>query len=409
MRILFLTDNFVPENNAPAIRTFEHAKRWVARGADVTILTGAPNFPSGVLFEGYQNALWQSEMIDGIKVVRVWTFMVPNRGVLLRLLDFLSFMISSLIVGLFLKKPDVIIGTSPQFFTVVSAWVLARCKRCPFIFEIRDIWPDSVFAVDLKVVRFLVSLASRTASFLYRQADGIVVVTKATLDFLVSRGVDPAKIFLIPNGAELHRFQGTCEKNVKLAEALGISGRFVVGYIGTHGLAHSLETMVEAARAAEGKEEFSDVYFITVGSGACFEALRRRASDLSNFRMIGQIKHDDIFKYWSILDATVIHLRDAPLFRTVIPSKLFEAMAAGVPVLHGVRGESEEIVRSKKVGVCFTPQDPLSLLEAIRRIRTDDSCEDFKIKCLEGAKDYDRETFADTMLTCLEELKAKHV
>ena len=230
-------------------------------------------------------------------------------------------------------------------------------------------------------------MASRTASFLYRQADGIVVVTKATLDFLVSRGVDPAKIFLIPNGAELHRFQGTCEKNVKLAEALGISGRFVVGYIGTHGLAHSLETMVEAARAAEGKEEFSDVYFITVGSGACFEALRRRASDLSNFRMIGQIKHDDIFKYWSILDATVIHLRDAPLFHTVIPSKLFEAMAAGVPVLHGVRGESEEIVRSKKVGVCFTPQDPLSLLEAIRRIRTDDSCEDFKINCLEGAKD----------------------
>ena len=229
----------------------------MARGADVTILTGAPNFPSGVLFEGYQNALWQSEMIDGIKVVRVWTFMVPNRGVLLRLLDFLSFMISSLIVGLFLKKPDVIIGTSPQFFTVVSAWVLARCKRCPFIFEIRDIWPDSVFAVDLKgVVRFLASLASRTASFLYRRADGIVVVTKATLDFLVSRGVDPAKIFLIPNGAEPHRFQGTCEKNVKLAEALGISGRFVVGYIGTHGLAHSLETMVEAARAAKVKRSF---------------------------------------------------------------------------------------------------------------------------------------------------------
>ena len=135
MRILFLTDSFVPENNAPAIRTFEHAKRWVERGADVTILTGAPNFPDGVMFAGYQNALWQSEIIDGIKVVRVWTFMVPNHGVLLRLLDFLSFMISSLIVGLFLKKPDVIIGTSPQFFTVVSAWVLSRCKKCPFIFD----------------------------------------------------------------------------------------------------------------------------------------------------------------------------------------------------------------------------------------------------------------------------------
>ena len=409
MRILFLTDNFIPENNAPAIRTFEHAKRWVARGADVTILTGAPNFPSGVLFEGYRNALWQSEIIQGIKVVRVWTFMVPNRGVLLRLLDFMSFMISSLLVGLFLKKPDVIIGTSPQFFTVVSAWVLAKCKRCPFIFEIRDIWPDSVFAVDLKVARFLVYLASKTAAFLYSQADGIVVVTKATLEFLVFRGVDPTKILHIPNGVELHRFHGACDKNVALVKTLGISGRFVVGYIGTHGLAHGLETVIEAARAAEFKEEFSDVYFITVGNGASFEALKRQASGLSNFRIIGQINHDDIFKYWSILDVTVIHLRDAPLFRTVIPSKLFEAMAAGVPVLHGVRGESENIVRSKKIGTCFTPQDPLSLLDAIRRIRTNDSFEVFKNNCLECAKDYDRQTFADNMLTGLEELKSKNV
>ena len=409
MRILFLTDNFVPESNAPAIRTFEHAKRWVERGADVTILTGAPNFPSGITFPGYRNALWQSEVIDGIKIVRVWTFMVPNHGVTLRLLDFLSFMISSLIVGLFLKKPDIIVGTSPQFFTVVSAWILAKCKRRPFIFEIRDIWPDSVFAVDLKVAGCLVSLASRTATFLYRQADGIIVVTKATLEFLVSRGIDPVKIFLIPNGVNLRRFEGACEKDDKLAESLGISGKFVIGYIGTHGMAHGLEALVEAARAAEGKEEFSDLYFITVGSGACFEDLKRQAIGLSNFSMIGQIKHDDIFRYWGMLDATVIHLRDAPLFRTVIPSKLFEAMAAGVPVLHGVRGESEGIVESKKIGISFTPQDPVSLLKAVREIRSHEGYGQLKNNCLESAKDYDREIFADTMLACFEELKAKNV
>ena len=122
MKILFLTDNFVPENNAPAIRTFEHARHWVSLGADVTILTTVPNFPHGIVHKNYKNSLFQSEIIDGVKVVRVWSFLAPNKGVFLELIDFISFMISSFVIGAFLRKPDVIVGTSPQFFTACSAW-----------------------------------------------------------------------------------------------------------------------------------------------------------------------------------------------------------------------------------------------------------------------------------------------
>ena len=403
MRILFLTDNFVPENNAPAIRTFEHAKQWVARGADVTVVTGAPNFPSGVLFEGYQNALWQSEIIDGIKVVRVWTFMAPNRGVFLRLLDFLSFMISSLIVGLFLKKPDVIIGTSPQFFTVVSAWVLARCKRCLFIFEIRDIWPDSVFAVNLKVARFLVSLASKTAAFLYRQADGIVVVTKATLDFLVSRGVDPAKILLIPNGVELHRFQGTCEKNVKLAETLGIPGRFVIGYIGTHGLAHALENVIEAAELITKEENIRIVF---AGGGADRSRLEKIVSErgLENIVMIPRQPKDQMPQVWSLCDISLVHLKDIPLFKTVIPSKIFESMAMGLPIIMAVPiGEATDIIEEYKAGISVSPGCPIELSEKFLELATDkELVRTLSYHSLNAARNFDRKKLALEMLNYID-------
>ena len=402
MRILFLTDNFYPESNAPAIRTHEHARRWVERGMDVTVLTSAPNFPNGSVYNGYRNKLFQSETIDGIKVIRVWTFLAANEAIVLRLIDFLSFMISAFVAGLFIKKQDVIVGTSPQFFSICAAWALAKCKGCPFILELRDIWPESVIAVDIKMARVFLLIASKVAAFLYQQADRIVVVTNSTKEFLKTRGVDDNKIDVIFNGVNLELFKGKTENVQYLADKMGLSGKWVVGYIGTHGLAHSLEIIIEAAKLAEGLTEFRDVHFITVGSGAEFDSLKEKAADLQNITLVGQVPHEEIPKYWELLDTCVIHLRDTPLFQTVIPSKLFEAIGAGVPVLHGVKGESAQIVKSLNIGWNFQPQNPRSLLSAIHKIRSNaGELGRYRQNCISASEQFSRTHLADKMLNSL--------
>ena len=147
MHILFLTDNFPPETNAPASRTFEHCREWVKAGHQVTIITCAPNFPKGKVFDGYRNRLWQSEQMEGIRVIRVWSYITKNEGFLKRILDYISFMVSAIIAALFVRKPDIVIGTSPQFFTACAAYVVGAYKRIPFVFELRDLWPESIKAV----------------------------------------------------------------------------------------------------------------------------------------------------------------------------------------------------------------------------------------------------------------------
>ena len=147
MHILFLSDNFRPESNAPAARLYEHAVRWVRAGHDVSVITCAPNFPEGKVYAGYKNRWRDVEWIDGIRVVRVKSFITANEGFLLRTLDYMSFMVSSFIFGLFERRPDVVVATSPQFFCAVGGWTLSVLRRLPFIFELRDLWPASIEAV----------------------------------------------------------------------------------------------------------------------------------------------------------------------------------------------------------------------------------------------------------------------
>ena len=179
MHILFLTDNFPPEGNAPASRTFEHTREWVKRGHSVTVITCAPNFPEGKVFNGYKNKWLLREKIEGIKVWRVKTYISANEGFFRRALDFLSFMITSFFFGLFTRNVDLVIGTSPQFFTVVSAWALAKLKRVPFVFELRDIWPASITAVGAMGNTWIISVLESLEMFFYRQAELIITVTNS--------------------------------------------------------------------------------------------------------------------------------------------------------------------------------------------------------------------------------------
>ena len=170
MHILFLTDNFPPEVNAPASRTFEHCRQWAKAGHQVTVVTCAPNFPKGVVYDGYRNKLWQQETMDGIRIVRCWTYMTANEGFLLRTLDYVSFMVAAVIAAPFIRGVDVVIGTSPHFFTVCGAYAVSRMKRIPFIFELRDLWPDSIKAVGALRSPAWLNLLTKIEMHLYRSA-----------------------------------------------------------------------------------------------------------------------------------------------------------------------------------------------------------------------------------------------
>ncbi|MFW2468775.1 MAG: glycosyltransferase family 4 protein [Candidatus Puniceispirillaceae bacterium] len=408
MHILFLTDNFPPESNAPANRTFEHARQWVASGHRVTIITCAPNFPDGQLFEGYKNRWFQTEQMDGITVIRVWSFMTRNAGFVLRLLDFFSFMVSGFLGGLRVRDADIIIGTSPQFFTVCAACCLAKVKQRPFVFEMRDIWPESLQAVGMSNAGLSVRLAAPLADYLYRRADHLIVVTHSFKAYLQDRGVSGERITVIPNGVDPDMFFPS-SADISLQQELQLEDKFVVGYLGTHGLAHGLESVVEAARLAGQTDDLTAVHFITVGAGAQFDRIKEIASDLDNFTMIGQVSRADILRYWSLLDASLIHLKASPLFESVIPSKMFEAMAMGVPLLHGVAGESADIVRTSRSGICFAAEQPEALLSAIRQVSTDkDAYQQMKTSCLSSAQNYNRANLADRMADCLQGVVNSH-
>ena len=401
MHILFLTDNFPPEVNAPASRTFEHCREWVKAGHKVTVVTCAPNFPKGKVFDGYRNKLWQTETVEGIRVVRVWSYITANEGFVRRVLDYQSYMLSAIIASVFVRKVDLIIGTSPQFFTACAAYVVSRYKFRPYIFELRDLWPESIKAVGAMKNERAIAFLEWLELFLYRKSAKVVSVTRSFKDILIRRGIDGGKIEVITNGVDISQFKPR-PKDPELTAKLGMEGKFVAGYIGTHGLAHGLETLLEAAERLRGK----DFVFLFLGDGARKESLKQMAAEkkLDNVVFIDSVPKTDVARYWSLLDVSVIHLKKTDLFTTVIPSKLFESMGMGLPVLHGVEGESADIVREEGAGIPFEPENAGQLCDALVRLKSNPAELDaFRARCLEGAKNFDRTNLALRMMKILED------
>jgi len=309
-------------------------------------------------------------MMDGIKVVRVPTIIAQNAGTFIRIIDFLSFMISCGIAGMVVRRPNVVIATSPQFFTAVAGWFIAAIRRCPFVFELRDFWPDSIVAVGAMREGFAIRCIRRVEEFLYARANAIVAVTHSFKTTLIERGVSEAKIIVVPNGAEL-KAMTPGPKPVELVESLGLRGRFVVSYIGTIGLAHGLEVLLDAAALLV--DTLPQARFIVVGSGAERDRIRARAlqENLTTILFIDSVRHGDIIKYWRLSDVTLVLLKDQPLFRTVIPSKIFEAMAVGVPIIANVRGESEQLLAAADAAELIPPANAVALAAAIERLACD--------------------------------------
>lgn len=401
MKILFLSDNFPPEGNAPATRLYEHAIRWVRDGHEVTVITCAPNFPEGKLFAGYRNRWRQVEYLDGIRVVRVKTYITANEGFLKRTLDYMSFMLMGFLMGLLEKRPDVVVATSPQFFCAMGGWALSVAKRRPFVFELRDLWPASIIAVGAMQKSLVIRLLEKVELFLYRRAAAIVSVTQSFREDLVARGVPREKIHVVINGVDLDRYEPR-PRDAELEREFQLEGKFVAGYMGTHGMAHALPKVLEAAEKLLHRD---DIAFFFAGSGAERAKVEQLVAErnLHNVRLIPRQPKERMPALWSVCDLSIVPLRDTPVFATVIPSKIFESMGMGVPILMSLpEGEATGIIREAACGVCVAPEDPEAMAEAIEMLANDRECHAaYREAGLAAAKTYSRDRQAVRMIKVL--------
>ena len=403
MHILFLTDNFIPESNASASRTYAHAMEWVKTGELVTIITCAPNFPGGKVYDGYQNKLWKEETIDGIRVIRVWSYITANEGFFIRILDHLSFMIMAFFTSFFVRKVDVIVATSPQFFTACAGWMVSVAKRKPWVFEIRDIWPESIKELGVIQNSLIIRLLEKMEIFLYKKANTIVAVTNTFKQILIDRGVEGNKIFVVTHGVDFSLFL-PIEKDQKLLAELNLEGKFVAGYIGTHGLAHGLQTLIEAAVVLSLDRSNDDICFLFIGAGAEKKALVELSKqyELNNVLFLNSVPKADVSKYWSLLDVSIIHLRKVELFESVIPSKIFDCIGMGLPILLGVSGESADIVVNEGIGEVFEPENVEELASSLSKLKSQERLlSSFKNATQVAARKYNRHNLAIKMLKVL--------
>lgn len=403
MHILFLTHYFPPEVNAPASRTFEHARRWVTDGAEVTVVTNHPNHPRGELYPGYRNRLLSRETMDGIDVRRVWTFLAPNAGFLKRTLNYLFFMVAALFGAEGARQPGMVVATSPQFFCAVAGYLVSRLRRCPFVMEVRDLWPDSIVTVGAMRKSLAITLLEQLELFLYRKAEHIIAVTDAFKANMVERGVPAEKISVVKNGVDLEFFEPRSRPQ-ELEARLGLKGRFVASYIGTIGMAHAVTGIVEAAALLR---EDDSIRFLVVGEGAEKAKVQRRVEELGlkNVLVLPAVGKEEVRDYYALSDLSLVTLARKDLFKTVIPSKIFELMGMCRPILSTVDGETRKILESAGSGDYVEAENPEAMAAAIRRLKADAG----RLEEMSGAgREFVREHFSRDVLAgrCLDVLES---
>ena len=399
MRILFLSDNFPPEVNAPASRTYDHCKEWVKCGDEVTVITCVPNFPQGKVYEGYKNKWRHEEMIDGIRVIRVWSYIVANKGFVKRTLDFISYSVTAFIAGLFIKT-DVVIATSPQFFTALCGRTLAFWKRKPWIMEVRDLWPESIKTVGAMRDNLFIRFFEWQEQRCYKSAKSIVVVTDSFKQALAARGIPVDKIHIVKNGVNRELFR-PLSKDESLIRKLNLQGKRVIGYIGTHGMAHKLDFILRCA--AKLDNESNNYHFLLIGDGAEKQNLISLKDELGckNVTMLDSVSKQEVKRYISILDISLINLKRSELFTTVIPSKIFENAAMGIPILIGVDGEARRLIEDYEAGIAFDPENEQDFMDKLNTIFKPGIYNSLKEGCVRLAADFDRKVLADKMLNII--------
>jgi len=402
MKILFFTENFPPETNAAATRVFERALYWVKWGHDVTVITCNPNFPHGRIYDGYRNS-YGTEIMEGIRVVRVRTYVSPNRGVLRRILDFLSFMVNGYRAAQREPDPDVVVSTSPQFFAAVAAWWFARQRKLKYVFELGDLWPASIAAVGAMPANFALRMIEMLELKMYQDADAVIALTQSFKDNLTSREIPSDKIAVVINGVDLWRYTPR-DRDEDLAGQINLpKDTCVFGYIGTHGMAHALNNVLDAATLLRQR---NDIHFLFVGAGAERDALieRARTENLKNVSFLESQPKERMPDVWSLCDVAMVHLKSSDVFAGVIPSKIFEAMGMKLPILFaGPKGEGSHIVSEANAGLVVNAEDPEALAaSAIELAANPQMRNEMAERSAEAAPRYSRETQARHMINVLQ-------
>lgn len=365
---MFFSHYFPPEGNAPASRTYENCKRWTQQGHKVTVITCAPNVPDGVVYKGYKNKLYQSENLYGIHVIRIWTYIAANRGTIQRITNYMSYMFNAIFVSLFLKKPDVVIATSPQFFCGWAGVIVSRLCRVPFILEIRDIWPESIVAVGALRNKRLLRVLEWLEQKMYTAAKHIVTVGEGYKQKLLEKGIQAKNISVIHNGFD-HEIFYPRQPDDKIRQHYNLNHEFICSYVGTIGMACGLDVVLRAAKLLKNKQR-NDIKFLLVGAGAIKTQLQRQTfeENLDNIVFVGRQDKHLISRFLSITDACLIHLKKAELFKTVLPSKIFEAAAMAKPIILGVEGFAAEFVKQANAGTCIEPENAEQLAQSVEKL-----------------------------------------
>ena len=409
LNILFLTDNFPPERNVPAMRTWEHVSRWVKDGHKVTIITTAPNFPQGKPLAGYTNRWYMKEDMGGVTVIRVKSYIAANEGFLKRILDYVSFMVTGGIVAMFQKRPDILITTSPQFFCAVAGWGVSRLRRLPWIFELRDLWPASIVAVGAMKEGIAIKTLYWMEMSMYRAADRVIAVTKGLKQDLVDRGIPSDKIVVVRNGADTNRFTPR-PKDATFVEKFGLQGKFVVGYYGTIGMGAGVQTAVDAGRVLRDRGR-DDIVIMLAGAGAEYDEVEKSIQEqgLTNVKLLPPFDQADMPAVWSLLDAAIVMMKDRPLFRATISSKTFEALAMGMPVIMSLpAGEATGLVDEYGFGINVLPENPEDMANAIQKLADDPALtKALGQKALEASRDFSRERSAGLVMDVVQDVMAE--
>jgi colanic acid biosynthesis glycosyl transferase WcaI len=368
MRILYVSQYFPPEMGAPAARVYELSREWVRLGHKVTVLTAFAHHPTGVKAQRDWGVLTRRENVDGIDLIRTYVYAAANKGTLKRMASYASFMLSAATIGrLRVPRPDVVIATSPQLLCAAAGWFLARTLRTPFVFEVRDLWPESILAVEaLKDSAFIRAL-KHLARFLYRHCDRIVTVGEGYRRGICDRyGIAESKIGIIRNGIDTRLFVPGPRDNA-IRKQYGWNGRFVIMYVGTHGMAHGLDQVLQAAEAFRNEP---DKVFVFVGEGAEKDNLKRQATrlQLPNVQFIDQQPKERIPLFYAACDLGLVTLRNAPLFQEVLPSKIFEYFGMERAILLNVAGEARQVVEAAHAGVYVPSGDVPALVRALREM-----------------------------------------
>jgi FkbM family methyltransferase len=376
VRILVVTHYFPPEIGAPQARLSELARAWADEGDEVTVLTGLPNHPTGIVPPAYRGVRRAVEQTDGYRVVRTWLYATPNEGIVKKTLGHLSFMVSSVVLGhAEVGETDVVVVSSPTFFAILSAWVLARRRRARFVVEIRDLWPAIFVELGVLTNPFVIKVLETLELAAYRAADAVVVVSDGFRDDLIRRSVPAAKIHTIRNGVDLDRFtpepgDPDAVRAARASLGAGADDTLVL-YIGAHGISHGLTAIADAAAQLRD----APIHVAFVGEGAAKPALEARVRELEaegirSMTLRAGVPRDEVAGLLQAADICLVPLRDVPLFATFIPSKIFEYFGAGRAVIGAVRGEPAEILREGGALV-VEPEDVDAIAGAIRELAGD--------------------------------------